>query len=167
MSRRGAAESRRTTRLSGLVALLMVVICAATGCSIHIPADPNGTLDRVTGGVLRVGASISGYLVTIRAGEPAGSEVDLIDGFATSRSSSVDWTVGSEETLVGMLESGDLDIVIGGMTGDTPWVERAGVTRGYPGIPGSDGRSLVFLVPLGENRLLSALESYLDGEVGA
>lgn len=39
------------------------------------------------------------------------------------------------------------------------------MTRGYPGIEGAGGRELVMLVPLGENAFLSALETYLDGEV--
>lgn len=61
-----------------------------------------------------------------------------------------------------MLEEGELDLVVGGMTDQTPWVERAGVTRGYTTIEGADGRSLVMLVPLGENALLFVLEQFLD-----
>lgn len=41
------------------------------------------------------------------------------------------------------------------------------MTRGYTAIDGADGRSIVFLVPLGENAFLSELETFLDEEVGS
>lgn len=78
-----------------------------------------------------------------------------------------DWTIGSEETLVGMLEAGELDVLVGGFTDQSPWVDRAGVTRGYTAIDGADGRSIVFLVRLGENAFLSELETFLDERVGS
>lgn len=139
---------------------------ALTACGIQVPSDPQGTLDRVTGGVLHAGASISPDLVVDDGDSLSGSLVDLVEGFARSRDARVDWTVGSEETLVTMLESGALDIAVGGMTDATPWADRVGITRGYPDIPGSHGRPLVALVPLGENRMLTALERYLDEEAG-
>lgn len=129
--------------------------------------DPEGTLDTVSGGELRVGTSPDGDLVVVRDGEPSGSIVDLVDEFADSIRAEPEWTVASEETLVTMLEAGDLDLIAGGITADTPWVERAGVSRGYPGIGGADGRELVMLVPLGENAFLSTLETFLDEEVGS
>lgn len=138
-----------------------------SGCGLTVPADPEGTLDRVSGGVLRVGTSPDGDLVDVSGGEPSGTVVDLVDGFADGIDAETEWTVATEETLVSLLEAGDLDLVAGGMTAQTPWIDKAGVTRGYPGIPGSDGRELVMLVPLGENAFLSALEDYLDREVGS
>lgn len=136
------------------------------GCGIHLPSDPQHTLDRITGGTVRAGASIEGDLVREDRGVLSGSEVLLVDGFAEAHHARVKWTVGSEETLVTMLEEGKLDLAVGGFTTDTTWAPRAGITRGYPGIDGADGRELVMLVPLGENRLLSSLERYLDAEVG-
>lgn len=131
-----------------------------------IPSDPDGTLDAVSGGQLRVGTSPDGEIVDVRGGEPQGSVVDLVEGFADSIRSDPVWTVASEETLVTMLESGDLDLIAGGITAETPWMDRAGVSRGYPGIDGADGREIVMLVPLGENAFLSTLETFLDDEVG-
>jgi ABC-type amino acid transport substrate-binding protein len=149
---------------AGLVVALLAILL--TACGLQIPSDPNGTLDRVKGGILRVGVSVSGQLAAGVDGRFSGSEVDLVEGFARAQDATVEWTAGSEETLVTLLESGDLDVVIGGMTDETPWSEKAGITRGYPGIPFSDGRALVMLVPLGENRMLSTLEEYLDGQAG-
>jgi ABC-type amino acid transport substrate-binding protein len=146
-----------------------VVLAAVllTGCGMQIPSDPDGTLDRATGHVLRVGASPDGALVhETSAGAVAGTEAELVEEFAASIDASVEWSIGSEETLVTKLEDGDLDLVIGGMTDATPWIVKAGITRGYPGIDGADGRPLVWLVPLGENRLLSTIETFLDEKVG-
>ncbi len=78
------------------------------------------------------------------------------------------WTIGSEEDLVDGLERGGLDLAIGGMTERTPWSERVSVTRGYRGyrgVPSGHGEPVVILLPLGENRLQSALEQYLDEQV--
>lgn len=138
-----------------------------SGCGLTIPADPDGTLSSVTGSELRIGATADPGLVDIDRDTPTGSLPDLVGGFADSIDAEIAWTDGSEETLVGMLESGDLDLVIGGFTANTPWIDKAGVTRGYPGIDGADGREIVMLVPLGENAFLSALERYLDEEVGS
>ncbi len=144
----------------------LVVAAALSGCGATVPADPDGTLDRVSGGELRVGTSPEPGLVEFDGGRPRGPVVDLVDGFATSLDADVTWTIATEESLVGMLEAGDLDLVAGGLTPDTPWIDRAGVTRGYPGIEGAGDRELVMLVPLGENAFLSALETSLDEEVG-
>ena len=142
----------------------MVVLLA--GCGLTIPADPDGTLDSVTGGELRVGVSPDGELVRVDGGTPSGSVVELVDDFARSIDAEPTWTVATEESLVRMLETGDLDLIAGGITADTPWVDKAGVSRGHSGIDGADGRELVMLVPLGENAFLSRLEGFLDEEVG-
>lgn len=146
-------------------ALLLAI--SLSGCALTIPADPDGTLQSVTGSELRVGVSADPGLVETDRETPTGSIPDLVTGFADGIDAEVDWTNGSEETLVGMLERGDLDLVVGGFTADTPWVDRAGVTRGYPGIDGAEGREIVMLVPLGENAFLSELERYLDEEANS
>lgn len=150
-----------------LCAATLTLVALLTGCGLTIPADPDGTLDSVTDGELRVGASIEPGLVDDAGDDPTGPLPDLVTGFAETLDAEPVWTVGSEESLVGMLEKGDLDLVIGGFTDKTLWVEKAGVTRGYPNIDGADGRSLVMLVPLGENAFLSELEGFLDEEVGS
>ncbi len=158
-------QRRRIRRpVASLVALAAVALLA--GCGLSIPTDPDGTLDSVSGGVLRVGTSPDGELVEVSQGDPTGTIVDLVDRFADSIDADTEWTVASEETLVTELEAGDLDLIAGGITPDTPWIDKAGVTRGYRGIEGSDGRELVMLVPLGENAFLSTLETFLDEEVG-
>lgn len=157
---------RRLSRPLGSAAALGLVVALA-GCGLTVPADPDGTLDAVRGHELRVGTSPDGDLVQVADGTPSGSIVDIVDDFADSIDAEPEWTVASEETLVTMLEAGDLDLIAGGMTAETPWVQRAGVSRGYTGIAGAEGREIVMLVPLGENAFLSTLEAFLDQEVGS
>ncbi|WP_231587807.1 hypothetical protein [Microbacterium oxydans] len=149
---------------SAMTAALVAVLLA--GCGLSIPADPDGTLESVSGGELRVGVSPDGDLVRTDGGTPSGTVVELVDDFAASIDAKPTWTVATEESLVRMLESGDLDLIAGGITADTPWLDKAGVSRGYRGIDGADGRELVMLVPLGENAFLSRLEGFLDEEIG-
>lgn len=146
--------------------LLVLLALGLVGCSLQVPTDPDGTLDRVSGGVLRVGASPQDDLVRAEDGRVTGTEAELVEGFARSIRADVEWTVGGEEHLVGELEEGRLDLVIGGLTDETPWAAKVGVTRAFPDLPESEGRALVMLVPPGENRFLSELERYLDEVTG-
>ena len=146
-----------------LVAIALVF--ALAGCG-SIPADPDGTLERVTDGVLRVGVSPDDGLISVAGNEVSGKEAELVEDFAETLNARVEWTIGGEERLVGQLDTGKLDLVVGGITDATPWVESAGVTRAYPAMPGADGRNIVMLVPLGENRFLGELERFLDAAVG-
>ncbi|MFK4836089.1 hypothetical protein ACI3KY_10205 [Microbacterium sp. ZW T2_14] len=150
-------------RRACFVPLLAIALCLA-GCGLTVPSDPLGTLDRVRGGVLHAGASASGELVTVDGSEVGGSLAELVEGLAESLDARVEWTVGSEEDLVDDLETGDIDLAIGGMTDATPWSARVAVTRAYDTIPGARG-PVVLLLPLGENGWQAAIEGYLDKEV--
>jgi len=148
------------------LAAVSLVCCLLAGCSVTIPTDPDGTLERVTGGTLRVGASPAVGLVEVTGSRVTGPLPDLVSGFAATRDADVEFTVLGEEEIVDALEAGRLDLGIGPMTNESPWSERASMTRGYDTVPGADGRKVVLLLPLGENRLQSALEVFLDEEVG-
>ncbi|WP_460774375.1 hypothetical protein [Microbacterium sp. GXF7504] len=152
----------RFTRSLGAVVLGAAVLASA-GCGAHIPTDPDGTLDRVRGDELRVGVSPNAGFVEVDGDVPSGTEVRAIEAFADSLEADVSWTVGSEEALVRGLEDDRLDLVAGGITDDTPWVDRAGMSRPYADVTDADGRTrhLVMLVPLGENAFLSELETFL------
>ncbi|MGO2931783.1 hypothetical protein [Microbacterium sp.] len=148
-----------------LVALIMTA--ALAGCGVSVPTDPDGTLHDVSGGELRVGVSADEGLAEVSAGSASGPLIDLVGAFAESIDADVEWSSGSEETLVAEVEAGDLDLIVGGLTDQTPWVDRVGVTRGYTGIDGADDRAIVMFVPLGENAFLAELETFLDTEVGS
>lgn len=153
-------------RRAAAAVILMIAAAAVTACGLQVPSDPDGALERITHGTLRVGASPSGSLVVVDPdGGVEGTLADLIEGFAQERDARIEWAVDSEEDLVDDLESGELDLAIGGMTDKTPWIDRVSATRGYPDVPGADGASVVVLLPLGENALQAALETYLDAEL--
>lgn len=147
-----------------LVPALVVLVCAA-GCAAQFPADPDGTLDRVTGGVLRAGISPSPPWTVLAAGteDPTGAEVDLVEDFAASIDADVVWTPGGEEELMAQLERSELDLVVGGLTATSPWTSHAALTYPYTTTTGPDGtqEKRVMAAPLGENAFLVALESFL------
>lgn len=62
------------------------------------------------------------------------------------------------------LEDGELDLVIGGLTADTPWSTHAAITRPYAETMDGRGRTVqhVMAARLGENALLVELETYLE-----
>lgn len=155
----------RSVRL--LASAMLAAMLTLTGCGLQIPADPDGTLARVTGGDLRAGVSPVDGLIDVGGQEPLGDEADAIRAFAASLDAEVQWTVGSEEALVRGLEDGELDLVAGGLTDQTPWLDKAGVTRAYREVTDDRGRThkLVMLVPLGENAFLSELETFLTAHV--
>lgn len=155
---------RFATALLSLLSILTVVV--VSGCSLRIPTDPAGTLENITGGTLRIGASLDPGLVDEQDGAPTGELASLLEEFAQRHDANIEWSIGSEESLITGLETGTVDVAIGGFTTNTPWADKAAVTRGYPTIPGANGREVVVLVPLGENALLSALETFLDEQVG-
>jgi polar amino acid transport system substrate-binding protein len=147
--------------------LAALIVTMLTGCGIAIPTDPDGTLDRVTDGTLRVGVSQSDpWTVTEGTGSPEGTEVDLVEGFAAHLGADIEWTEGGESDLVQELEAGHLDLVIGGFTDATPWESKAAVTQPYAESTSPDGGTArrVMLAPLGENAFLVDLERFLlDG----
>jgi ABC-type amino acid transport substrate-binding protein len=155
------------TRGVRVVAAAVVLVALLTGCaSVTIPTDPDDTLTQVTGGTLRVGVSVNPPWTDFPDGtgsDPTGSEVTLVEEFARTLDAEVEWTAGSEEGLVGQLERGELDLVIGGLTAQAPWSEKAALTYRYTVVTGPDGSQElhVMAVPMGENAFLVALERFL------
>ncbi|WP_284304088.1 transporter substrate-binding domain-containing protein [Mobilicoccus caccae] len=163
----GPVPARRPSLILRCIAGAAVLgVLALTGCGV-IPADPDHTLDRVRATkVLRLGASDNPPLVVVEdtADAPTGSEPDLARGFAERLGVEVEWVVGGESELVGKLEDGEVDMIVGGLLKSSPWEKRASLTRPYATTDGPDGieRKHVMAVPLGENAMLSELERYLD-----
>jgi polar amino acid transport system substrate-binding protein len=108
-------------------ALTLLVLLA--GC--QFPQDPEGTLDRVRGGTLRVGVIDSPPWAETTAGEPRGVEVRLIESFAVSQDAEIEWYEGSESELVEAMTGFQLDVVIGGLTRSSPWMKEVALTRPY------------------------------------
>jgi polar amino acid transport system substrate-binding protein len=111
--------------------LFVLLACVAlAGCTY--PRDPEGTLDRVRGGTLRVGISPSEPWVTLAEDRPpAGVEVELVKEFARSVEAEVEWVKGSESDLMEALDGRQLDVVIAGLTRRSVWMNEAALTRPY------------------------------------
>ena len=133
---------------------------------MQFPADPDGTLDRVVGsGELTVGVSLQPPFTTLteEGADPGGSEVELVTGFAQSLGAEPTFVVGGEQELVRQLEEGEIDVLVGGLTADSPWSSKVALTRPYATAQehGKKAEHVLAAVP-GENALLSRLERYLD-----
>ncbi|NCT89370.1 transporter substrate-binding domain-containing protein [Cellulomonas sp. APG4] len=163
---RGGAQA-----LVGLAAALVLAGCGAT-----IPSDPEGTLDRVTGGTLAVGVSLDEPWVVLEPGptsddvrpagiglQPAGIEVELVEELATRLDAEVEWTVGGEGSLIASLEEGDLDLVVGGLTSTSPWSQKAALTAAFATVRGPRGEDElhVWAAPMGENAFLVEVDRFL------
>ena len=119
-----------------------VLLLALVGCSV--PRDPEGTLERVRGGVLRAGFTEAPPFAVGPVDDPSGVEVDIVEGFAEELGATVEWTAGSEAELLKALEVRALDVVVGGFDSTNPLVAAGGVTRPYTttlltvGVPDDD-----------------------------
>ena len=156
-------------RLSAALAALGAAALTLNGCG-SIPADSVGTYDRASDGTLVVGVSEHAPWVQIDdvTGEITGSEADLIRSFADSINADVEWSPGPESVLAERVKSGEVDVVIGGLTAASPWSSHMALTRPYASVTSDDGETedMVMGTRLGENELLTELERHLAEEHG-
>jgi polar amino acid transport system substrate-binding protein len=135
--------------------LLLVVTVLLCGCDF--PADPEGTLDRVRGGVIRVGVTPADPWVKLSGGgDPTGVEAELITRFADTLDARVEWVEGSESDLMEALHGRQLDVVIAGLTRQSEWNRSAALTRPYL------TTQVVIAAP--DERRAAELSEDLDGE---
>jgi polar amino acid transport system substrate-binding protein len=120
----------RRVALTCLLAAAVGPASLAAGC--QYPRDPNGTLDRVEGGVLRVGVAESDPWVVMDGDQPSGgAEVEMIRRFARRLRARIEWVHGSEEELVAASKEGAIDVLIGGLTSKSRWKKDVAFTRPY------------------------------------
>jgi polar amino acid transport system substrate-binding protein len=118
---RHAMARRHVLRSAALMPL------ALAAC--RYPDDPDGTLDRVTGGTLRVGVLEAAPLAAWQGETPAGVEVDLAAGLAAELDARPAWFRRRDTALRRALEERELDLVLGGLLEDDPWSARLAFTR--------------------------------------
>ncbi len=138
--------------------LLLGVAFLPLGCD-SFPKDPRRTLERVRNGTLRVGYSESRPWVTKNGDAPGGTEAELVKQFAQSLNARIEWHNYTEQNLFERLEKNELHLVIAGLTDETPWKDKIGMTRPYRKI---GKKKHVMAVAPGENGFLVALETFLQ-----
>jgi polar amino acid transport system substrate-binding protein len=111
--------------------LLTLLTAGALIAGCQYPRDPEGTLDRVEGGTMRVGVIESDPWVKLGGEEPRGVEPGLLREFAEQIDADIEWVEGGESDLIAALEGYQLDVVIGGLTRDSPQKKLAALTRPY------------------------------------
>jgi polar amino acid transport system substrate-binding protein len=109
--------------------VLLLAVALAAGC--QYPRDPEGTLDRVRGGVMRVGVTHVDPWVTLDGGTPGGVEVELLRRFARTIDAEIEWVEGSETELMEALHGRQLDVVVAGLTRRSEWRRVAALTRPF------------------------------------
>lgn len=125
----------------------------------NFPKDPDHTLEKVKGGTLIVGYSENPPWVIKTTSEPTGIEAELIKEFAKSINATIHWKNGTEESLIESLEKDEIHLLIAGLTKETPWEKKAGLTRPYID---HEKKKHVMAVPMGENAFLVELEKFLQ-----
>lgn len=112
-----------------LPVLLAISLALSTACDI--PRDPEGTLERVTGGTMRVGVTEHEPWVVLSGSEPAGVEVEIVRLFAEELDAEIGWIEGSEEELASAIEMRTIDLAIGGFTRTNMWSSKITWTHPY------------------------------------
>jgi polar amino acid transport system substrate-binding protein len=108
------------------IVVLLVFLCAC-----GLPRDPGKTLQHVQHGTLRAGAALNPPWVSGGRDRVSGVEVALVEALAQDLRAQVTWVRGSESQLMAALKDRELDIVVGGLTGDGPWKKEVGVSRPF------------------------------------
>lgn len=116
-----------TWRWPAAIALLAALVLAAC----QFPRDPEGTLDRVEGGTLRVGAIDDPPWVKLGEAEPQGVEPELVREFAAELGAEIEWVEAPEAELVEAMRGFQLDLIVGGLTRDWPDGRFVALTRPY------------------------------------
>lgn len=112
--------------------MFLGALCLAmAGPACGLPRDPESTLDRVSGGTLRVGVSESEPWVTVGDGEPSGVEVEIVERFAQEIDADIEWVEGSIEELAAAAYVREIDLLIGGLTATSKISSEAALSHPY------------------------------------
>ncbi|MFL6527885.1 MAG: transporter substrate-binding domain-containing protein [Chthoniobacterales bacterium] len=138
-----------------LVGMIVTMIAVQSPARAAIPADPERTLEHVQGGRLRVGIVENPPWVVRSDGAPAGIEGELVQQLAKELGATPEWHWGGEQAHMEALQRFELDLVIGGITKQTPWKKTVGMTDTY------FDKHVIATAP-GENAWIKRLDEFLS-----
>jgi polar amino acid transport system substrate-binding protein len=111
---------------------LITLLAALPAAACQYPRDPDGTLNRVEGGTMRVGVTAADPWVLLDGADPSGGvEVELARRFARDLGARIEWVHGSEEELVDAAKEGQVDLILAGLTSKSRWKKDVAFTRPY------------------------------------
>ena len=120
-------RGRRIQRLRGLALIL-----AATLTACGLPADPQGTLVEARGNELHIGVVHDPPWTVVERGEVVGGvEVQLMREFADRIDAEPVFHPGHLNDLAEALAEFELDVLVGGLTTDSPWGGRLAFAPTY------------------------------------
>ena len=140
-----------------LIIFFLLGLLLSFSCT-NLPRDPKETLRQLQSRPIRVGLVEHPPWVVRNGAEPAGVEVELIRNFASQLGTTVEWHSGGEQEQLEALEEYQLDVVIGGLTDQTPWSKYVGLTSPYFE---EESSKHVIAVPPGENGFVKRLDEFL------
>ena len=149
--------------------LPLALATGAVALACALPRDPEGTLERVRGGELRVGVVEHPAYLRLAGEEPEGPKADLVRDLARELDARIVWLPGRAEELARAAEGFGVDLLAGGWEQGSKLAAGLGVTRpfhtaqGIAEAPGVEPRErrYVWLVPPGENAWLLTLDEFL------
>jgi polar amino acid transport system substrate-binding protein len=114
-----------------MAALAALATLAALVAGCDWPKDADGTLAAVRGGVLRAGITAHPPWTSVSGDSVGGAEARLVERLAGRLDARVEWVRGAESELMRALRERVLDVVIGGLDAQAPWVQEVSLTRPY------------------------------------
>jgi polar amino acid transport system substrate-binding protein len=111
------------------MAVLAALVALVAGCDW--PRDADGTLADVRGGVLRVGVTAHPPWTSLTGDSVDGAEARLVERLAERLDARIEWVRGGESELMSALRERVLDLVVGGLDAEVPWVREASLTQPY------------------------------------
>ncbi|MBB4004660.1 ABC transporter substrate-binding protein [Aurantimonas endophytica] len=134
---------------------LLALGILASFAACDLPRDPEGTTERVRGGNLVVGVIEGSPYAALPDQAAQGEEATLALAVARALDPKPVWIRGTGESIFAALESGDVDLAIGGIAASTPWSSHAALSTSIGTMElAGDTEDRVFALPLGENRWL-------------
>lgn len=144
-------------RLWLILAGLLIAGCDA------LPQDNAGTLERVRGGILRVGVADHPPWVEFAEERITGIEPALIEQWARELDAQIHWQRGAEAELVEALHRRELDVVAAGFDRKSPYSSKLGLSQAYVEVTNARGqkKKMALAISQGESAFLLHLDRFL------